>query len=106
MRFRQFIEQRLRFLQIERVEPSVNPAIDESEQIASLVSLARIAKKPRRREGLAGVMVQEAQGLLVELGYALINGRVRTGLKHQKFVRLDSICQGVGEAQRGCLPLS
>jgi hypothetical protein len=47
------------------------------------------------------VTVQEAQGLLIELGYALVDGSVRAGLEHQKFVRLDSICQRVGEAQRG-----
>jgi hypothetical protein len=43
---RQLIEQRLRFLQIERVEALGEPAVDRSEKIAGLILLALIAPEP------------------------------------------------------------
>jgi hypothetical protein len=43
----QLIEQRLRFLQIERVKPFGKPAVDWSEKIASLIPLALVAPKTR-----------------------------------------------------------
>ena len=43
----QFIEQRLRLLQIERVEAFGEPAIDRSEQFARLLRLSLIAPQPR-----------------------------------------------------------
>src|SRR6516164_11015992 len=43
---RQLIEQRLRFLQIERVEPLSEPAVDGFERGASLFSSSLIAPQP------------------------------------------------------------
>jgi hypothetical protein len=43
----QLIEQRLRFLQIERVEAFGKPAEDRSEKLASLIPLTLIAPEPR-----------------------------------------------------------
>jgi hypothetical protein len=43
----QFIEQRLRLLQIERIEAFGEPALDRSEKLASLFPLALIAPEPR-----------------------------------------------------------
>jgi hypothetical protein len=44
---RQFVEQRLRFLQVERVEPFCEPPVDRSEQFAGLLRLPLIAPEPR-----------------------------------------------------------
>src|SRR5271169_3695515 len=44
---RQFLKQRLRFLQIERVEAFGEPAINRSEQFASLLRLPLITPEPR-----------------------------------------------------------
>ena len=52
---------------------------------------------------LAGVPIQEAQRLLVELGCALVNRSVSAGLEHQKLATIDSAGQRVGESQRGDL---
>src|SRR4029077_3966994 len=41
------VEQRLRILQITRVKPFREPAVDRSEQIAGLILLALIAPQPR-----------------------------------------------------------
>jgi hypothetical protein len=38
---------------------------------------------------LAGVPIQEAQSLLVELGRALVNGSVCAGLEHEKLATID-----------------
>ena len=43
----QLIKQRLRFLQIERVEAFSEPLVDRSEQFASLLLLPLIAPQPR-----------------------------------------------------------
>ena len=43
----QLVEQRLRLLQIERVEAFGEPAIDRGEKIAGLIPLALIALEPR-----------------------------------------------------------
>src|SRR5208282_393997 len=43
----QHVEQGLRLLQIERVEPLREPAIDRSENVASLIPLALVAPEPR-----------------------------------------------------------
>ena len=40
-------EQRFRFLQIERIEPLGEPAVNRSEKLARLVPLALIAPEPR-----------------------------------------------------------
>ena len=47
MQFRQLVEQRLGLLQIERVEAFGEPAVDRSEQFASLLRLPLIAPEPR-----------------------------------------------------------
>jgi hypothetical protein len=39
---------------------------------------------------LAGVLIEELQSLLIELGRALINGRVRAGLENNKLATLYS----------------
>jgi hypothetical protein len=44
----QLLEQRLRLLQIERVETFGEPAVDRSEQIEGLIPLALIAPEPRQ----------------------------------------------------------
>jgi hypothetical protein len=44
----QLIEQRLRLLQIARVEAFGEPAVDRSEQIASVISLVLLAPEPGR----------------------------------------------------------
>jgi hypothetical protein len=44
---RQFVEQRLSLLQIERIEAFSEPAVDWREQIAGLIPLALIAPEPR-----------------------------------------------------------
>ena len=44
---RQLVEQRLRLLQIERVEALGEPAVDRSEKLASLIPLALIAPEAR-----------------------------------------------------------
>src|SRR5271169_3683600 len=44
---RQLLQQCLRLLQIKRVEALGEPAVDRSEQIAGLISLALIAPEPR-----------------------------------------------------------
>jgi hypothetical protein len=36
------------------------------------------------------VTVEEAQGFLVKLAYAFIDGRMRAGLKHGQFARFDA----------------
>ena len=54
---RQFLQQRLRLLQIERVEAFREPAVDRSEQFARLLPLALVAPEPRhahRRAQLPG----------------------------------------------------
>jgi hypothetical protein len=43
----QFVQQRLCVLQIERIEPFGEPAVDRSEKLASLIPLALIAPEPR-----------------------------------------------------------
>jgi hypothetical protein len=43
----QFVEQRLGFLQIAHVEAFGEPAIDRSEQLASLLGFALVAPEPR-----------------------------------------------------------
>ena len=48
----QFLQQRLRFLQIERVKPFGEPAVNRSEQFASLLRLPLIA--PEAREAHCG----------------------------------------------------
>src|SRR5262249_25809983 len=40
-------EQRFRLLQIERIEPFTEPAVDRSEKIAALIPLALITPEPR-----------------------------------------------------------
>jgi hypothetical protein len=42
------VQQRLRLLQVERVEAFGEPAVDRREKIAGLVLLALIAPEPRR----------------------------------------------------------
>ena len=49
---RQLVQQRLRLLQIERVEPFSEPAVDRSEQFASLLRLALVT--PEAREAHCG----------------------------------------------------
>jgi hypothetical protein len=44
---RQLLQQCLRLLQIERVEPFTEPTIDRSEKLASVLPLALIAPEPR-----------------------------------------------------------
>jgi hypothetical protein len=44
---RQLVKQRLRFLQIERVEAFGEPLVDRSEKIAGLIPLTLIAPEPR-----------------------------------------------------------
>ena len=43
----QLIEQHLRLLQIARVEPFSEPAVDRREKLAGLIVLALIAPEPR-----------------------------------------------------------
>jgi len=43
----QFVQQRLRLLQIERVKSLCEPAVHRSEKLASLIPLALIAPEPR-----------------------------------------------------------
>jgi hypothetical protein len=43
----QFVEQRLRLLQIARIKPFSEPAVDGSEKLTSLISLPLIAPEPR-----------------------------------------------------------
>ena len=54
----QLIEQRLSLLQIERIKPFGEPAVDRSEKFAGLIPLALIAPEPRhahRRAQLPGL---------------------------------------------------
>ena len=44
---RQFVQQRLRLFQIERIKALGEPAVDRREQIAGLMPLALIAPEPR-----------------------------------------------------------
>jgi hypothetical protein len=48
----QFVEQRLGFLQIARVEAFGEPAVDRREEFASLIPLALLA--PKRRHAHCG----------------------------------------------------
>ena len=50
---RQRVEQRLRLLQIARVEPLSEPAIDRTEQFAGLLHLALVAPEPRNARSRA-----------------------------------------------------
>ena len=50
---RQGVEQRLRLLQIARVEPLSEPAIDRTEQFAGLLHLALVAPEPRKTRSRA-----------------------------------------------------
>jgi hypothetical protein len=50
---RQRLQQRLRFLQIARVEPLCEPAVDRSEQFARLLGLALVTPEPRHPHGYA-----------------------------------------------------
>ena len=50
MQLRQLLQQRLRLLQIERVEAFGEPAVDRSEKFASLIPIALVAQ-PRARGG-------------------------------------------------------
>ena len=52
---------------------------------------------------LARVPIQEAQGLLIELGRALVNRSVGAGLEHHEFAALDAAGQRIGKSQRGDL---
>ena len=65
------------------------------------------ASVPHAREQLdrvlASVPIEEAQGLLVELGRALVNGSMCAGREHEKLATIDTLGQRVGEAQRGDL---
>src|SRR5215831_1100067 len=62
-----------------------------------------IAAASARARDLFSVAVEEAQSLLVEIGRALVNGRMRAGLEHQEFTTIDTVSQRVCEAQRGDL---
>jgi hypothetical protein len=62
----QIIKQRLRLLQVERVEAFGKPAVHRSEQFACLIPLALIAPEPRhahRRAKFKGI-IGRAQQLL------------------------------------------
>ena len=48
-----------------------------------------------------GMRFEEAERLLVELGDALVNRRVRAGFEHDDFTALDVGLQRLGEAGRG-----
>ena len=59
----QLVEQRLSLFQIERVEPFCEPAIDRSEEIASLIPLTLVAPEPRhahRRTEFPGLCLLRA----------------------------------------------
>src|SRR6476660_1430533 len=60
---RKFREQRFRFLQIARVEPFSEPAVNRSQQFASLLQLPLIAPKPR--EACGGAKFQQERTLLL-----------------------------------------
>jgi hypothetical protein len=58
----QLTEQRLRFPQIERIEPFGEPAVDRSEQFASLLHLALVA--PEACEAGGGTQLERLCALL------------------------------------------
>jgi hypothetical protein len=50
---RRRVEQRLRVLEVARVEPLGKPPVDRSEQFASLLRLALVAPEPRKARSSA-----------------------------------------------------
>ena len=58
----QLVEQRLRLLQIARVKPFGEPAVDRSEQIAGLIPLALVAPEPGETGG--GAQLEASRPLL------------------------------------------
>ena len=59
----QLLQQRLRLLQIARVKPLGEPAVDRSEQFAGLLQLALVAPEPGEAGG--GAKFQQERALLL-----------------------------------------
>src|SRR5262249_60111119 len=81
-RSRQFLQQRLRILQIARVEPLPKPPVNRSQQFARLLQLALVA--PEAREAHGGAKLQKLRLLracnrkrLAESGFSRLSVVVR-----------------------------
>ena len=77
---RQLLQQRLRLLQIARVEPFSEPAVNRSEQFASLLRLALVT--PEAREAHGGAEFQE---------FRLLRACYRKGLSERGLSRIAVI---------------
>ena len=62
------VEQRLCFLQIERVEALGEPAVDRGEKLASLIPLALIAPEAGEASGGARYSAASLQHMLAQWG--------------------------------------
>src|SRR5271170_80350 len=92
-------------LQMERrVSPEWRAARGMFQEVDSLAVSRLTHVAPHSRgglsAGLAGMAVEKAEGLLVELAHVLVDGGMRAGLEHDDLTVFDAVLHYIGEARR------